>query len=196
MLLAELASVERQRQSGTLPASTAERLAAELEAEMRGLRRRRIAKLKTDAAELLRAVPFLRDLPPEDFSVLAARLRPQTIAAGETIFRQGDAGEALYIIARGVVRISRRESDDWRHLATLMAGDFFGEGALLDRRPRRATVTAVTPCALYKLRRSDLELLTDVYPNIRRTLEREDRRRKLANGDQAGVPRVVAHERS
>ena len=113
--------------------------------------------------------------------MLAARLRPQTIAAGETIFDEGDADDALYIIARGVVRISRRESNDWRHLTTLMAGDFFGEGALLERRPRRATVTAVTPCALYLLRRSDFDLLIDVYPHIRRTLEREDRRRKLAS---------------
>jgi CPA1 family monovalent cation:H+ antiporter len=66
-----------------------------------------------------------------------------------------------------------------------MAGNFFGEGSLLDRRPRNATVTAITPCALYKLRRKDLEVLVEVYPNIRQALEKENERRKKEN---ASVP--------
>jgi CRP-like cAMP-binding protein len=62
-----------------------------------------------------------------------------------------------------------------------MAGNFFGEGALLDHRPRNATVTAMTPCSLYKLRRKDLEVLVEVYPNIRKALELENERRKKEN---------------
>ena len=62
-----------------------------------------------------------------------------------------------------------------------MAGNFFGEGALLDHRPRNATVTAISPCSFYKLRRKDLELLSGVYPNIRRALEQENERRKREN---------------
>jgi monovalent cation:H+ antiporter, CPA1 family len=180
VLLAELAFVERQARGGTLPSSVADRLKADLGREMRTLRGHEIAKLKTTPEELLRSVPFLRDLPPEDFSVLAARLQAQTVAARQLIFQQGDPGDALYIIARGVVRISRREGSDSRHLATLMAGNFFGEAALLEHRPRNATVTAVTPCSLYKLRRKDLDVIIDVYPNIRRALEQENERRKIA----------------
>lgn len=181
VLLAELASIERFAGAGTITAPVAERLTADLEDEMRHLGRREIAKLKTAPEELLRTVPFLRDLPAEDFAVLAARLHPQTVAAHEMIFQEGHPGDALYIIARGVVRISRREGNSWRHIASLMAGNFFGEGALLDHRPRNATVTAMTPCSLYKLRRKDLEVLVDVYPNIRRALEQENERRKQAN---------------
>jgi len=72
---------------------------------------------------------------------------------------------------------------EWRHIATLMAGNFFGEGALLDHRPRNATVTAVSPCSFYKLRRKDLETLIEVYPNVRRALEQENERRKSANSE-------------
>ena len=73
-----------------------------------------------------------------------------------------------------------------------MAGNFFGEGALLDRRPRNATVTAMTPCSLYKLRRKDLEVLVGVYPNIRHALEQENERRKRENADSLEPSRSVA----
>jgi len=179
--LAEVAFVESQESAGTLPESVADRLLEELRTEVGRAHGYKIAKLKTTPDELLRSVPFLRDLPTEDFSVLAARLRPQTAAAREVIFEEDEAGDALYLIARGVVRVSRREGLEWRHVATLMAGNFFGEAALLDHRPRNATVTAVSPCSFYKLRRKDLELLIDVYPNIRSALEEENGRRKTAS---------------
>jgi monovalent cation:H+ antiporter, CPA1 family len=181
VLLSELDFIERQAHGGTLASSVADRLTAEIEKEMRSLSGHEIAKLKTTPEELLRTVPFLRDLPLEDFSVLAARLQAQTVAARRVIFRQGDPGDALYIIARGVVRISRHEGNDSRHLATLMAGNFFGEASLLEHRQRNATVIAVTPCSLYKLRRKDLEVVIEVYPNIRRALQQENERRKIQN---------------
>jgi CPA1 family monovalent cation:H+ antiporter len=191
VLLTELALIERQVRGGTLLSSVADRLTVELEQQMRSLRGREIAKLKTTPEELLGTVPFLRDLPPEDFSVLAARLHAETVAAHGVIFRQGDPGDALYIIARGVVRISRREGNESRHLATLMAGNFFGEAALMEHHPRNATVTAMTPCSLYKLRRKDLEVVIDVYPNIRRALEQENQRRKSENNNLSAAPGAV-----
>ena len=180
-LLSETAFVQSQESAGTLPESVADGLIGELAAEMGSRRRYEIAKLKTTTDELLRSVSFLRELPAEDFQVLAGRLRPQTAVAREVIFHEGDAGDALYIIARGVVRISKREGSESRHLATLMAGNFFGEAAILDHRPRNATVTAISPCAFYRLSRKDLELLSEVYPNIRRALEEENKRRQLQN---------------
>jgi CPA1 family monovalent cation:H+ antiporter len=181
VLLAELASVERLAREGTIPSPVADRLKTDMEGEMGRLGRHEITKLKTTPAELLRTVPFLRDLPAEDFAILAARLHPQTVRAHEVIFDEGDPGDALYIIARGVVRVSRRDGNVWRNIASLMAGNFFGEGALLDHRPRNATLTAMTPCSLYKLKRKDLEVVVDVYPNIRRALEQESERRKQEN---------------
>ncbi|HMH02329.1 MAG TPA: cyclic nucleotide-binding domain-containing protein, partial [Terriglobales bacterium] len=88
--------------------------------------------------------------------------------------------------------ISRREDNLWRHIASLMAGNFFGEGALLDHRPRNATATAMTPSSLYILRRKDLEILAEVYPSIRRALEQENERRKRENADSSEPSRTVA----
>jgi CPA1 family monovalent cation:H+ antiporter len=194
ILLSELAFVQRLERGGTLNSLVSNRLTGELKQEMRSRQGHEIAKLKTTPEELLRTVPFLRDLQPEDFSVLAARLRTQTVPAGSVIFRQGDPGDTLYIIARGVVRISRRDGNEWRELATLMAGNFFGEAALLEHRPRNATVTAMTPCSLYKLRSKDLEVLIDVYANIRRAIEQENQRRKIENTNESTMTEAVKNE--
>jgi CRP-like cAMP-binding protein len=84
----------------------------------------------------------------------------------------------MYFIAHGVVRVSREEHGVWRDLATMMAGEFFGEVALLNgRQPRNATVTAVTHCTLYKLHRADLEVAMAMQPAIRKALEEESHKR-------------------
>jgi CRP-like cAMP-binding protein len=60
----------------------------------------------------------------------------------------------------------------------MMAGEFFGEAALLsDRQPRNATVTAVTSRTLYRLHRDDLRVAMAMQPAIRTALEEESRRR-------------------
>jgi CRP-like cAMP-binding protein len=63
-------------------------------------------------------------------------------------------------------------------LATIKAGEFVGETALLsDRQPRNATVTAVTPCMLYRLHRDDLKVAMETHPAIRTVLEEESQKR-------------------
>src|SRR5207244_3779414 len=81
--------------------------------------------------ELFRKVPFFQSLPSVEFASVAARLRRRTAPAGEVIVRQGAGGDSLYLVARGVIRVSRQDGGSTRDLATLMAGDFFGETALL-----------------------------------------------------------------
>lgn len=84
----------------------------------------------------------------------------------------------MYFIAHGVVRVSRAEHGVPRDLATMMAGEFFGEMALLsDHQLRNATVTAVTPCTLYRLHRDDLAVAMATQPAIRKALEEESHKR-------------------
>ena len=76
-------------------------------------------------------------------------------------------------------RITTRGSRRFSHFRqSRMAGEFFGEGALLSgHQPCNATVTAVTPCTLYKLHRGDLEVAMALQPAIRKALEEESRKR-------------------
>ena len=83
----------------------------------------------------------------------------------------------MYFISHGVVRVSREDQHVSRDLAMLMAGDLFGETALLSSEPRNATVTAVTECTLYGLHRDDLEVAMATQPAIRKALEEESRKR-------------------
>jgi hypothetical protein len=53
----------------------------------------------------------------------------------------------------------------------------------------------MTPCSLYKLRRKDLEVVVEVYPNIRRALEQENARRKKENADSLATSSVGALKR-
>ena len=70
------------------------------------------------------------------------------------------------------------EQGESRDLATLLAGDFFGEMALLHDEPRSATVKAVTPCALHVLKRADLNAEMPGYQRIFEALTEADQQRR------------------
>lgn len=178
VLHAEREAIEEQAHAGTIPEGVAEVMLRELTDEIRELRAGAAARLRVGPEELLRKVPFFAETPPDEFHELARRLRPRTAPAGEAIIRQGEVGDSLYLIARGVIRVSRSDDGESRDLATLLAGDFFGEMALLHGERRTATCRAMTPCALYELRRDDLEAVRAQCPAIQEALVEADRRRK------------------
>ncbi len=74
-----------------------------------------------------------------------------------------------------------------RDLATLIAGDFFGEMALLHGTRRMATCRAITPSALYELRRDDMDVVRKVCPEIQRALEEADQRRRAEIRESGAV---------
>jgi CPA1 family monovalent cation:H+ antiporter len=182
---AEREALEAQVESGRIPAGVAGPELARLWRRIRQSTVGTTEALHADPEELLRTVPLFAPVPADQFAPLAELLDHQTIPAGTSIVRQGGKGDALYLIARGVVRVSRSEDHgEERDLATLFAGDFFGEMALLTGEPRTATCRAVTPCVVYRLKRSDFEQVRAAHPSIQEALaevERE-RREQLAHG--------------
>lgn len=180
MLIAESETSVEHAERGALPKGLAEEIQSEIDRRLRALSGHEVERLRIEPRELLRKAPFFQDIPEAAFDTIAGRLRSRTVTMGESVIEQDEEGESLFIIARGVVRVSRESDGTHRDLATLMAGDFFGEMALLHPEPRVATVRAVTPCALYELRREDLEETMNAYPIIRARLEETDRKRKAA----------------
>ncbi|MDI6796823.1 MAG: Crp/Fnr family transcriptional regulator [Desulfatibacillaceae bacterium] len=115
-----------------------------------------------DALELVSHIPLFKGLSGQDKQRLAEMLRVQKVRAGEVLFRKGSEGTTLYIIQEGVVKIvlPSRLGDEMI-LTIFSAGDFFGEMALLDGKPRSADAVAVEPSRLLLLNRSDfLHFLT------------------------------------
>jgi glucose-6-phosphate 1-dehydrogenase len=101
--------------------------------------------------ETLERVPMFRGADPILLGQVSMMLRPRAVSEGETIVRQGEAGQEMFLISRGEVEVVDAEG---RQLAVLRDGDFFGEVALLLDHPRIATVKALTPCDLFVLERA------------------------------------------
>jgi CPA1 family monovalent cation:H+ antiporter len=155
-----------------LPDREARAMREELRAKLRRLRQKPIQELQPRPRELLCKVPLFQGLPEEEVEHVLARLEPRTFLADETIVREGAPGDALYMIGRGVVRITRGGAGlPVITLATLSAGDFFGEMAVLTGNARTATATAVTHSTLYQLRRADLHALAGICPVLQEVIE-------------------------
>jgi CRP/FNR family cyclic AMP-dependent transcriptional regulator len=78
-------------------------------------------------------------------------------AAGEVLFREGERGEEMYVIQSGLVQILKRVGDRDRPLATLGRGEFLGEMAILNGRPRSATALALEDTRCLVIGASTLE---------------------------------------
>ncbi|HEY7726280.1 MAG TPA: DUF1003 domain-containing protein [Anaeromyxobacteraceae bacterium] len=104
------------------------------------------------AAELAR-FPFLAGLSDEERAALAGHLVERSYAEGETIFAQGDPGDAVLLVTDGEVELSLTVSGQQLPLGRLGPGAYFGEMALLDGGPRSANATAASPVRLAALSR-------------------------------------------
>lgn len=95
--------------------------------------------------------------------------------AGEIVFRQGDLGDALYIILNGEVDVIIDSDDSSEVVAVLTAGDYFGELALLNDHHRSATIQCKTPVDVLTMRRADFSALTTNLPDLKKSFQRPDR---------------------
>ena len=120
-----------------------------------------------DLARLLAVNAFFAGLYEDTLGAIALLCVTRTLAAGQPLFVKGDAGDALYAIRRGQVRISDQAEDGRRStLNTLGAGDVFGEVALLDGQPRTASATANEPTVLFVILRRDLLAMIERRPSV------------------------------
>ena len=128
----------------------------------------------------LREIDLFLGRKESTLAALESCMDKRSYKAGEKIFAQGDAGDEMFLIRRGAVRIvlplSERQS---HHLATFGRGDFFGEMAFLDPAPRSADALAFTDTDLFVLSRKRYDTLAEEH-------------KKLAIGLVLGVARVLS----
>jgi CRP/FNR family transcriptional regulator len=124
------------------------------------------------AREALRASGLFGHADDSTLDALSAALRTRRFRKGETVFHQGDPGDALFIVATGSVKVvlPSNESAEPAIVAVLGPGEFFGELALLDGAPHSATIVAVEPTETLVLRREAFLALIDNEPQLRRAL--------------------------
>lgn len=108
--------------------------------------------------ETLRTVGIFRSLRDEELAQIGELLEEKKFTKGQVIFRQGEIGDALYIVEAGRAKASTADpTGKEKVLALYSPGDFFGEMALLSGQTRSATLSAVTECVLLVLRRQAFE---------------------------------------
>src|SRR5436305_15037757 len=113
-----------------------------------------------EKARLLGRVSIFSGLTPEQLADLASVAVPRRWAAGEVIFREGDAGDTCYVVQEGCVRVLRNHTDGRTiTLAELRSGALFGELAMFDTEHRSATVEAAEDTRGVALLASDMRRL-------------------------------------
>jgi voltage-gated potassium channel len=130
------------------------------------------------AAAMVSRAPLFRHLTPPQLAELTALLRPRSLPPRYTIIRQGEHGDAMYFIDEGEVVVRDRAG----RRVGLGPGSFFGELALLQGRPRGATVTTLTACRLLELGAGDLHRLLAGDATLRAAILGEARRRTGEGG--------------
>jgi CRP-like cAMP-binding protein len=117
------------------------------------------------ARRALAETPLLSGLPGGALESLMARSEVIPLTAGQILFREGDRGDALYVLTEGQVAVFA-EGPPRIEFARLAAGAFFGEIALLTEQPRSATIAAIGPSEVLEIDRHAVGQLLQEFPDL------------------------------
>lgn len=119
----------------------------------------------------LKNIEFLSPLKEEQLIRVASFSKVEVFGAGETIVRQGEHGDTCYFIQSGSVEIMLRdEAGKERFIASLGAGQFFGEMSLLAGEPRKATVSAKEDCSCIVISSKAFHTIFNETPELAESL--------------------------
>lgn len=112
--------------------------------------------------------PILKGLTRRQRGIIRQRAHRIHYGSGDTVFRQGDDGDTVYLLVRGKLDVLLSVGDSGRRMrvSTLGPGAVFGEMAWLDPMPRSATIEAIEDCVCYGISARDLEEPIDEHPQI------------------------------
>lgn len=127
-----------------------------------------------DNYNFIRRIRLFEGLDEEDVTSLASLFSLKQYKKGSTIFFEGDAGDALYVVQSGYVKIYQLAEDGReKTLALFGEGDFFGEMAILDGEPRSAIAETLEKTELLVLERHDFMKMVDANPRMSAALIKE-----------------------
>ena len=141
-------------------------LERDLDARRREVERQPPLDIGEGLQQMLRGVKIFSGLERSKLLFIARLLRPRFVLPGETILRLGERGQAMYFIATGSVEVRLPDRQ-----VTIGPGEFFGELALLTKKPRNADVVAVSYCHLMVLQARDLRRLLRTDAALKEAIE-------------------------
>lgn len=138
-------------------------------------------------------VELVRSLPPEEMEGVLTCIEPINVKEGEILFRQGDPGNALYLINDGSIDIVTDNGGERNIIATLGAGQSFGEMALLTTDNRTATAIAAEDSLLLRIGKDQFDALMEISPGLRKAVEQLNSKRILQNVQNLRGHRETEH---
>lgn len=117
--------------------------------------------------DVLRQAPLFKGLDDDASNALENSMTDVSLRRGETLFEEGDAGDRLYVVISGKIKLGRTSADGRENLLAILGpGQMFGELSFFDPGPRSATATAVTDAKLLSLGHSSLSPVLADHPNV------------------------------
>jgi zinc transporter ZupT len=153
-----------------------------------------LARKQADANErikLLATCDLMRHLPADQIECILPCIRDRQLKADEILFRAGDPGDALYIVAHGKVEVLANGQPGagafGSAIAVLGAGHAFGEMSLLSGGPRSATIRAVEDTDLLSIGKDDFERLVATDRQLADAVKRISHQRAISNLSAGGT---------
>ena len=140
----------------------------------------------------LEEVPLLSPLTPYERSKIADALETQKFQPGATIIKEGDIGEAFYILEAGTAAVYKNATGN-EVVHNYSKGDYFGELALLDDKPRAATIVATSDVKVATLRKEGFKRLLGPMEERMREMDPSKRQSRIIQQQHQHPPRVPAH---
>jgi SulP family sulfate permease len=153
------------------PNKSAARVFDELDAAQEWVENRILKEAALQRAEEmplnLQEVGVFKGRKEATLAALGQRFDKRSIKAGDKIFARGDAGDELYLIRKGSVRVTLPlDNGQSHHLSSFGRGDFFGEMAFLDGVPRSADAVAFTDVELFAISRKTFDAIAEEHKKV------------------------------
>ncbi len=125
-----------------------------------------------EVGDLLKQTPLFENLSAGDIDILAQSTRIQTYRAGQAILREGHVGAAFFVLVSGSVEVVKgRSGSEPVVLASLGAGEFFGEIATMKHMTRSASVRALQDTKCLVIWRLDFDSYIRRFPDVAAKVE-------------------------
>jgi CRP-like cAMP-binding protein len=119
---------------------------------------------RDEKVKLISRVPLFETCSQAELARIAAITTKVEVPGGEVLIREGEPGDLFFVLVKGSAEVLKGK----RRVATLRAGDFAGEIALLTNAPRMATVRTTSPVTALQATRKGFSALLETSPRIQR----------------------------
>ena len=133
--------------------------------------------------EVIRRAPLFTALDDASAATLRDSMTQVKVSKGQTLFKEGDAGDRLFVVVEGKLKLGTSSGDGRENLLSILGpGDMFGELSLFDPGPRTATATAVTDARVLALANDQVIGWVTAHPQVSlQLLKRLARRLRRTN---------------